>query len=146
MRCVDPCLLCYSNARGRSNWKNHYGYRKPPERRLSLMGQWTNQRPSKPAADDSSELFEDDDLKARCPALVDYLTSTKWGDGRPRQTATLHVFVDQGQLKCFLNDRAVGRSACVSASTLVGLLGVLEAGLRGDCLDWRWDTRKGKGK
>ena len=110
------------------------------------MGQWTSQRPSKPSESENSAPFEDEDLKKRCPALVDYLTETRWGDGRPRQTATLHLFVDQGQLKCFLNDRAVGRSACVSASTLVGLLGVLEAGLRGDCLDWRWSPQKGKGK
>lgn len=80
----------------------------------------------------------------QCPLLLEYLTSTAWGDGSERETATLTVFVEEGRWKACLNDRARHRSAFVAAKGLADLLVGLEEGLQEDDLDWRQKKARGR--
>jgi hypothetical protein len=73
----------------------------------------------------------------RLPALVEYLLSDKWDDGKVRVTSTLLLFVDQGEWKACLNDRDGGRVAFVTAGTVAGLLGALEEQLQAGSAEWR---------
>lgn len=57
-------------------------------------------------------------------------------EGAPK-TATLTLFVEGGQWKACLNDRAEGEVAFVTADRFTALLDALETGLREGSLDWR---------
>lgn len=70
-------------------------------------------------------------------ALLTHIVATTWPDGSERQGSSLTLFVDEGALKACLNDKGNDLVAFVSAESLEGLLGALEAGLREDKLDWR---------
>lgn len=81
------------------------------------------------------------------PALWEYLTLAAWDDGKPRQTATLTVFCEEGVVKLCLNDRDQDRSGWVSAATVETALERLDADLREDEVDWRRPKgRGGKGR
>lgn len=69
--------------------------------------------------------------------LSSYLADTKFEDGTKRETSTLLLFVEDGQLKACLNDREEGATAWVSNNSLVGILEDLEAGLQDNTLGWR---------
>jgi len=58
-------------------------------------------------------------------------------DGKPRQTATLYVFIHDGAWKCFLNDRETQRCITVTAESFIGLPEALEAALASDDPGWR---------
>lgn len=88
-------------------------------------------------------LFVDRSFAEQFPTLNDYLTVTKWDDGRIRTTATLLIFVDNGSLKVCINDRDNSRSAFVSEATFAALLDTLEAKLTAETLDWRMKGRNG---
>lgn len=94
------------------------------------------QRPAQGALDrpDAS----DPELASRFPALHEHLTRSKDDEGKPRQTCSLTVYGQAGQLKGFLNDRDSGGAIGVQAGTLAGLLGALEAELESDQPSWFW--------
>lgn len=66
-----------------------------------------------------------------------YLCDTSWDDGSARETTTVLVFVEAGAFKVAINDRALARSAFLSADSLLGLLDAAELALREEELDWR---------
>lgn len=79
--------------------------------------------------------------------LTEYLISTRWPDGKPRQVATLTIFADEGLLKASLNDRATEQILWASASDLSSLLEALELLLQSECPPWRDGTKRaGKDK
>jgi hypothetical protein len=104
-------------------------------------------RPVQPTPEDANEnpVFVDPAgvLLRRTPRLCQYLTDNRWEDGSARETSTITVFLDAGRLKLVLSDRALGRSAFVSGMSLEELLDAVEAGLEGDCLEWRTKTWNG---
>lgn len=86
--------------------------------------------------------FQDTEFAKKHPALTDFISCTQL-DGEPRKTATLSIFFDLGQLKCFLNDRHEGQSLCVVADTFTGLWEALEATITSDDPGWRLLTPQG---
>lgn len=82
-------------------------------------------------------------LKKTCPNVVEYMTDSAWEDGKPRDTSTLTVFLEDGMVKVALNDRACSRSLYASSDTLEGAIGALEQRLREQSPEWRsWKGRK----
>lgn len=79
----------------------------------------------------------DVDFRRDYAVLADYLESTVWEDGSPRQSATLLVFCEDGSYKACVSDRAQGRVSFFSATTFAGLLHEVEQGLAGGGADWR---------
>ena len=71
------------------------------------------------------------------PLLSEYLVDPAWEDGKERETATLLLLVDAGQLKGCLNDRALGRSCWVTGGSVEAVLASLELGLLEGDLPWR---------
>lgn len=139
------CGLCYENLRGRSNHKGHRGYRaeRKREKIVALDASKRRVRPG-PGAPSDVGLDRDDVIGNSREILFDFLVERVWSDGRPRQTASLLIFVDEGQWKACLNDRDSGSVAFVSSSSVGGLLDAISDGLRGDSLDWRRGRDQGK--
>lgn len=101
-------------------------------------------RPDGPGGD--GEPLRDKVLSERCPTLLEYLQSVKYGNGKPRQTSTLTIFIERGELKASLNDRDVGRTLWAASDGLAGLLDALEAMLCGEITPWRWKDEDGKNR
>lgn len=81
-------------------------------------------------------------LKEDFPELYEHLTATTYDDGSQRLTSTLLMFVDQGALKCCINDRDNCRSAFVTATDIMGILLNLNTGLANNTLDWRGRSQR----
>lgn len=90
---------------------------------------------AKPSAQVSA--WMDADFEKQWPYLASWLAETKWDDGTFRETGTLLLFVQDGVLKCCLNDRALNRSCFLSGPTYGCLMDACEAGLEADNLPWR---------
>lgn len=76
-------------------------------------------------------------LLAKFPTLGEFLSMSHWPGGEPRETGTITLLFDAGQVKAALNDRDANVSAFVSAETLTGVLKAIEEGLTEGKLDWR---------
>lgn len=144
---VRGCLLCEQGERGRkvSSWHFPRRIHRPGDRRwkrcrMSLIGK---KPPTGPGSAGPASLPPDDHKS--WPYLIEYLTLTRYDDGSPRETATLTIFVHDGQLKASLNDRACSRVGFLTVRSLEGLLSDLEAKLQADDLDWR-PSNKPQGK
>jgi len=98
-------------------------------------------KPTASAGDDGGggSIWMDPDFLSAFPALGEFMSDTRWEDGSPRETGTLLFFVEGGDVKACLMDRASSRRVFVTATTFRGLLELLEMGLRDDRLDWRKD-------
>jgi len=102
------------------------------------MGKFVSARPVSPSPEkQASDVPFSTAFQTRFPALVEYLTVDKWDDGKPRETATISLFIDAGALKACFNDRALSRNAFVTGDSVEGILDALEAGLVNETLDWR---------
>lgn len=86
--------------------------------------------------------FLDVAFKASHPALTEFLTVTKHGDGTPRQTATLLMFVESGTFKVCLGDRDSGLSLWAAGETLQEALEALEACLQSPNPQWRQGSKR----
>jgi hypothetical protein len=82
------------------------------------------------------------DLLAVAPALVEFLTVSKWDDGAPRQCGTVMLMVDGVVWKAWVHDRDGKRSCFVSARTTRELLMAVEDVLANTGGDWRPDGAK----
>lgn len=71
------------------------------------------------------------------PVLTEWMTEEKWDDSSKRLLPSLTIFVEDGQTKICLNDKAVGRVSFVSGPSLVEALSRVEEGLVAEDLDWR---------
>lgn len=76
-------------------------------------------------------------MEKALPAVHEFLTCLDDGTGKPRETATLNIFVQDGMWKAFLNDRHSGMSLCVSSESFQGVLGALEREIQGESPGWR---------
>lgn len=86
---------------------------------------------------DKVERWVDAEFERDWPYLAAFLKDTQWDDGSLRETGTMLLFVQEGYLKCCLNDRAMNRSAFVTAVSIDCLFDLVEAGLETDKLEWR---------
>ena len=87
-----------------------------------------------------------DDFPVKYPGLWEYLTTLTFPDGKPRQTATFMLTMDDGSFKGCLNDRANGRSAWVSSRSPAGVFSLMEERLQEDTLEWRKNQTWKKGR
>jgi len=87
--------------------------------------------------------LSDPEFVREYPVLFEYLTGNRWEDGKPRETATLLFFAEDGIWKACLNDRALGRTGWASEASFVALLHRIETELAADSVDWR---RRQKGR
>jgi len=78
------------------------------------------------------------------PALFEFLTCTKNDDGSVRKVSTVTFYFDQGQFKCFLNDKDSMKSLCVVAPTMNALWIALEASITSADPGWRDITPQGQ--
>jgi len=85
-------------------------------------------------------LSSDSKIFHRLPLIREFLSSTAYDDGSPRETATLLCVFEFGVVKVCLNDRAEARSLWVSGGGMDEALDVLEATLAAGKGDWRART------
>lgn len=138
------CPLCIDNRRGRSNHNGHWGFR-PVARVGCIPGGWNVKKPNvQSAASLSGVSGQDEQFSGLYPTLWEHLTTTEWEDKSVRQTSTMTVFVEDGQVKLCLNDRSLERTCWVSGGSFMAALHSLEEGLRLDRVDWR--GRPGQGQ
>lgn len=78
-----------------------------------------------------------DEMLVSFPALMEFITTVAYDDGKLRQSPTLTVFYDAPYVKVCLNDRDQGLTAWVAAAGLWGALSALNTGLATDGLEWR---------
>lgn len=138
------------------NWSNsseiHYSYHYcpyfralPPQKREAVMSKYIRRAVDTLTGRPSAGIPNDPEFAKRYPALWEYLTEREWEKGKPRERATLTVFVDEDEFKLSFNDRGNQRSAFITAGTFSGLLDALEQGLKEDDLGWRkYDASKSK--
>lgn len=101
------------------------------------MGRFVGKPITEPGVSRPASKVVSDDFSKKHPALWEYLTVDRFDDGTARETATLLLFVEDGLVKGCLNDRAGARSCWVSATSMGGLLGLLEEALQSDQAEWR---------
>jgi len=94
--------------------------------------------------DSSRDRLLDEDFFEEWPTVWEYLSETRFDDGKPRETSTVLIFVDAERLKVCLSDREANEVAFVSGATFKEAMDALERGLAGGTLDWRPGKRKGK--
>lgn len=82
------------------------------------------------------------DLALVAPALVEFLTVSKWEDGSTRQAGTVMLMVDGMVWKAWIHDRDGKRSCFVSARDPLALLSVVEDVLANSGGEWRPDDRR----
>ena len=85
--------------------------------------------------------FNDANFKKDFPTLHAFLTDTTYDDRSPRTTATLLIFVENGVLRCCVNDRDNNRSVFFTCEEVAGLFMAAENALCSGSADWR--TRGG---
>jgi len=71
------------------------------------------------------------------PFLFAHLTDLTYGDGTPRQSSTMLFFVEEGQWKACLNDRAEGLYCFFAGPSMVALIDTMEAKLATGKVEWR---------
>lgn len=71
------------------------------------------------------------------PALLEFLTASRWPDGVPRQPGTLLMFFDQGKCKACLSDRDQSLVGFVTADGLADAILTVEHVLAAGEVDWR---------
>lgn len=84
----------------------------------------------------------DAEFVKKFPALADFMT-TLLQEGKARKTATLTVMWQDGQFRCFLNDRETLLSMCVVSDTFAGLWKALESSLTSAEPQWRRNEGSG---
>jgi hypothetical protein len=80
------------------------------------------------------------------PTLLEFLTLARWPDGADRQRGTILMLWEEGNFKCWLNDRDGDRTAWASGATLTDLLASVDASLEADSVPWRAAGFKPRGK
>jgi len=96
---------------------------------------------SRPGADDEKAIAgavgTDPAFERDYPAIWEYLTLTRWDDGRARETSTILFLVEEGTWKACLNDRAGERSLWTSGTSPEGCLRALNDHLVEGDGEWR---------
>jgi len=80
------------------------------------------------------------------PDLVEFLSRSTWEDGKPRATGTITLFLENGFLRIWINDKDGGRGTCITAPSpeeglLLSSLAVSSAETA-----WRADVKARQGR
>jgi len=81
--------------------------------------------------------FADPTWAKGLPRICEYLSTTAWDDGTPREPSTLTIKAQDGQILCALNDKDASRTLYATADTVMGGLKSLEKHLEANTGDWR---------
>lgn len=79
------------------------------------------------------------------PCLVEWLSSSKWDDGTPRQPSTMRLAWEDGKWKLMFLDTAGGRVLYLSSNLLEEVMLSLEQTLQTGKGDWqkdRWASKR----
>lgn len=131
------CPLCYEGRKGRVFHKGHFGYRKSRKASCVSMARFLQESSKNGTIREISESVPVCAIGELHPCLWEYLTLTAWESGKPRTTATLLAFVEEGKFKICLNDRENQRAAWVSGATFTEAIDRLEAALIASEAEWR---------
>lgn len=140
------CAGCYGNIRGRTNWQGHLGYHAKP----SVYVPWEVYIMRKPdsvvgVSGEATASLEEDKWLGKFKCVCEYLTTTKWDDGSPREPSAISVSVSDGALTIALNDKDLKQSIYTSAGTLQEALKLMEDSLASSKVTWRpWKAGKRK--
>lgn len=143
---AEWCAGCYGNIRGRTNWQGHLCYQAKP----SICVPWEMFIMRKPDAvagvsGDVSANLEGDKWLGKYKHVCEYLVTTKWDDGSPREPSAISVSVSDGALMIALNDKDLKQSIYTSAETLQEALKLMEDSLASSKVTWRpWKAGKRK--
>lgn len=138
INCDRSCPLCYSNMRGRSNYKHHRGYRPP----RGAARDWRCTTLKRPQGGDSAASREPlaaivPGVEGEFPSLVQFCTDPIYDDGKPRETGTFMVCVGEGRWRILLRERSLRLEAWLSGETLCEALQAAEGALRAGLVAWR---------
>lgn len=137
------CPCCYSNRKGRSNLKGHWGYRKP--RRVPHGGYLVSFLRKASGPDGGrSRVFDDPAFRSDYPALAEFLFNEAWDDGTARQTGSLLLFVGDGALKACLNDREQGLVTFFVGASVNELMSGLDLAMQAGAVEWRRSSPPGR--
>jgi hypothetical protein len=131
------CSLCYANRKRRSNYKGHLGYILPRLLTFEGVEMAIKKRDRAVSASGGAIKLAPGQLEKKLAHLWEFLTATTYEDGSPRTLGTVNIFIDEGCVKGFINDRDANQSACVSSGGILGLLEAMNDGLAADSLQWR---------
>jgi len=81
--------------------------------------------------------FPEKSWEGKHSEIMAFLTDVAYDDGTPRELSTISLFVEDGMFKAALNDKDMRRSLYVTAESMLGALGALEATLLRGGGDWR---------
>lgn len=98
-------------------------------------------RPDAEAAPNALPLATDEVLREWLPTLHEYVTTTRWEDGKPRKTSTVMLLCENGKWKVWVHDRDLKRSCWITGDCWEGVWEQTERSLKDDSLEWRKDTR-----
>ena len=142
---VGFCPLCYSNRKGRSNYRGHWGWQRAaaPDRRAATMRRPNNHESERLP---TSAMASPGKWGEGYPSLWAFLADPAFDDGSPRTTGTVMLFCEQGRLKAWVHDREMERTAFLTARCPEDLFAELNDGLETDDMDWRSTVRKQGGK
>lgn len=137
------CGYCYSNLRGRSNFKGHRAFRSRPVVRsywsLSCMKRPTES--SKPVKGKIE--VADTSWSKSYPTVTAYMCDAFWEDGKSRECASVSIRMEGSQVNLSLSDHAMQRSCFTTATSVAEALQLLEDALRTDRVTWRsWKSGK----
>jgi len=137
-RCTQCCPYCIENATGRTNHKNHHGYRKPPNPYTVTPWEITEmQKPQTTAGAIGAEKPLAGAFLSDYPTVWSYLTDSKWDDGSRRERATILIVADGGVVKLWLGDKACNRSCWTTGESLEQAFTILEEQLSTSSAAWR---------
>lgn len=87
----------------------------------------------------------EDKWVGKCVHVSEYLVTTQWEDGTPREPSALSLSVADGLCLVALNDKDLKQSIYTSAETFQEALKLMEAALGSGKASWRpWKAGKRK--
>lgn len=131
------CAFCYANIRGRENYKGHRAYR---AKRSDSQGDWQmflKRASGTGAGGRTGSKATGGEFASSYPILAEFLTETRWDDGKPRKTGSLLIFTEESAWKLMLKDKDGGCIAFLTAESFHQLLQVAEEKFREEGLEWR---------
>jgi len=92
--------------------------------------------PRAPVAEDKAWHFYDEGFQAEFPALFELLAATTQ-DGKPRESASVTIYVDQGRLKAIVSDKSSKMTYFTTLSGSCHALAELDRNIQDGKGDWR---------
>jgi hypothetical protein len=135
------CGLCYAGKRGRQSFRGHsvcYRVSRPLDEDDNMR---YDKAPDKMSPSSGAPAASSLELESAYPELHKWLTVTRWGDGKTRETGTLMLLAEHGAWKLWLHDRAMKSSCWLTGKDVTVALDAAETVLEDGIGEWRPDRR-----